>query len=395
MIVWKDWLLLLNSSSWIDKIGGYNMGIHVNGIYVVGGDCNEKGNIIRIKDYGHGYYYYYTIKGKNYGCNRFAKDSTFEKNLVHYGCDYLVKLKENKGEDNMDEKIVVLRNGKTVTATKYADGKKVNSATAKCHPDDKFDFNVGARIAVGRLIEEDNNTDRKTIDKTLREAKEEVNQKLDKLKGEIYFDVTNNFWNNFTSDFWDGFKKGKIQVRVTSKNIESFLQVAGDRGIKWYGKKEFNPFYFGDFDKVYLVYELYEQKQVEIGDGLRYKFSFDESSPVVDWDKILPLLSNKTVYSNDFNWDGFLNGEVTVQMSKEDSVYFFWQFCFAKITSYLFGIEKEFYDFKDYNPFMNFVFALNKNDSIWCKMKDGKLVFCKAYGLSPIIPLYKYNGKKI
>lgn len=82
-------------------------------------------------------------------------------------------------------------------------------------------------------------------------------------------------------------------------------------------------------------------------------------------------------------------------MSKEDSVYFFWQFCFAKLTSYFSGIEKEFYDFKDYNPFMNFVFTLNKNDSIWCKMKDGKLVFCKAYGLSPIIPLYKYNGKKI
>lgn len=56
------------------------MGIHVNGVYVVGGNCDEKGNIIRIKDYGHGYYYYYTIKGKNYGCDRFARDSTFEKN---------------------------------------------------------------------------------------------------------------------------------------------------------------------------------------------------------------------------------------------------------------------------------------------------------------------------
>ena len=106
------------------------------------------------------------------------------------------------------------------------------------------------------------------------------------------------------------------------------------------------------------------------------------------------MLPNRTVYSNDFDWDKFLNGEVTVQMSKEDSVYFFWQFCFVKLTSYFSGIEKEFYDFKDYNPFMNFVFTLNKNDSIWCKMKDGKLVFCKAYGLSPIIPLYKYNGKR-
>lgn len=161
------------------------MGIYVNGVYVVGGNCDEKGNIIRIRSYGHGYYYYYTIKGKNCVSDRFTKDSPFEKSLVHYGCDYPVKLKENEEEDNMDEKIVVLRNDKAVTATKYMDGKKVNSATAKCHPDDKFDFNVGAKIAVDRLIRENNNIDRKTIDKTLGTAKagsEKTNRKADKSR---------------------------------------------------------------------------------------------------------------------------------------------------------------------------------------------------------------------
>lgn len=361
------------------------MAVHVNGVYVVGWESKEKGNIIRIYKHEYRYYYYHTIKGEDYGRNMFMEDSPFEKSLVYYGFDCCpVKLKRNKEEDNMDEKIVVLRNGKTVTATKYADGKKVNSATAKCHPDDKFNFNVGAKIAVGRLVEENNNTDRKALDKTLVEAKEEVKQKVDKLKREIYFDVTRNFWNSF--------KKGKIQVRVTSKNIESFLQVAKNEGIEWCSKSKFNPFDSYDFSKVYLEYKL---KGELIDNGLKYSNYRDKNKVIVDWDKILPLLSNKTVYSNDFNWDGFLNGEVTVQMSKEDSVYFFWQFCFAKITSYVSGIEKEFYDFKDYNPFMNFVFMLNKNDSIWCKMKDGKLVFCKAYGLYPIIPLYKYNGKKI
>lgn len=267
------------------------MGIHVNGIYVVGGNCNEKGNIIRIRSYGHGYYYYYTIKGKNFGADRFAEDSPFEKSLVHYGYDYLVKLKENKGEDNMDEKIVVLRNGKAVTATKYADGKKVNSATAKCHPDDKFDFNVGAKIAVGRLIEENNNTDRKTIDKTLGEAKEEMKQKIDKLKEEIYFDVTRDFWNNLTSDFWDSFKKGKIQVRVTPKNIESFLQVAKNKGIEWSNGNTFNPFnypspYFDNLDVVYLVYEC---KCGSTNNGLKYDIYCKKDMMVVDWDGILPL----------------------------------------------------------------------------------------------------------
>lgn len=363
------------------------MAVHVNGIYVVGEESNEKGNIIKIYKHEHGYYYYYTIKG-NYGDDFFEEDSLFEKSLVHYGFDYHVKLKGNEEEDNMGEKIVVLRNGKAVTATKYADGKKVNSATAKCHPDDKFDFNVGTKIAVDRLIGENDNTDGKALDKTLGEAKEEVNQKLDKLREEICSTL------DFISCSWDYFKKDKSQVKVTYKNIENFLWVAEDKRIKWYnGDNAMKPVgmlkeTLSTLSKIYISYN----------NGMRFSLSRSKNKVVVDWDKILPLLpilSNKTVYSNDFNWDGFLNGEVTVQMSKEDSVYFFWQFCFAKITSYVSGIEKEFYDFKDYNPFMNFVFTLDKNDSIWCKMKDGKLVFCKAYGLSPIIPLYKYNGKKI
>lgn len=370
------------------------MAVHVNGVYVVGWEGIEKGNIIRIRSYERGYYYYYTIKGKICRSDRFAENSLFGKSLVYYGFDICpVNLKGNEEEDNMDEKIIVLRSGKAVTATKYANGKKVNSATAKCHPDDKFNFNVGAKIAVGRLVGENDNTDKKTLDKTLGEAKEEVKQKVDKLKEEIYFDVTRNFWNNLTSDFWDSFKKGKIQVRVTTyKNIESFLQVAKNEGIEWCSKSKFNPFDSHDFSKVYLEYEL---KGESIDNGLKYSNYRGKDKVIVDWNEILSLLPNRTVYSNDFDWDKFLNGEVTVQMSKEDSVYFFWQFCFAKFTSYFSGIEKELYDFKDYNPFMNFVFTLNKNDSIWCKMKDGKLVFCKAYGLSPTILLYKYNGKEI
>lgn len=366
------------------------MGIHVNGVYVVGGNSNKKGDIIVIykyRFYMYGYWFYYTIKGNHKNEKGFfAEDSQFEKDLVYYGCDYSDKLKGNWEEDNMDEKIVVLRNDKAVTATKYMDGKKVNSATAKCHPDDKFDFNVGAKIAVDRLIRENNNTDRKTIDKTLGEAKEELKQKVDKLKSWMYIDLISNFWDNF--------KEGKIQVRVTSKNIKKFLQIAKNKGIEWSNRNTFNPFDYPSpyFYNLNVVYLMYEYKCDPANNGLKYDIYCKKDMMVVDWDEILPLLLKRIVYSNDFSWDKFLNGEIVIQVPKENSFYFFWQFGAIGLF--------RFYDiFADYEPFINFVYTLDKNDSVWCKMKDGRLVFRKAYdrsfGLSPTIFIYKYDGKKI
>lgn len=50
------------------------------------------------------------------------------------------------------EKIVITHDGKTTTATLYRDGEKVK-ATAKCAPEDKFDFMVGAKLAMERLVD--------------------------------------------------------------------------------------------------------------------------------------------------------------------------------------------------------------------------------------------------
>lgn len=47
------------------------------------------------------------------------------------------------------ETIVIYRNGDIVTALDKRDGRK---ATAKCSPDDTFDFEVGARLAFDRLM---------------------------------------------------------------------------------------------------------------------------------------------------------------------------------------------------------------------------------------------------
>lgn len=51
-----------------------------------------------------------------------------------------------------NHKIVITTDGKTTTAKMY-DGKKlVNSAKAICSPDDEFDFERGAGIAISRLL---------------------------------------------------------------------------------------------------------------------------------------------------------------------------------------------------------------------------------------------------
>lgn len=361
------------------------MAVHVNGVYVVGGESNEKGNIIRIRSYGHGYYYYYTIKGKNLVVDRFAEDSPFEKSLVHYGCDYPVNLKGNEEEDNMDEKIVILRSGKAVTATKYANGKKVNSATAKCHPDDKFDFNVGAKIAVGRLVRENNNTDEKAIDKTIEEVKEDANQKLDKIREELCSTL------NFISCFWDYFKEGKSQVKVTSENIENFLRVAEDKRIKWCnGENAMESVFKRRFSTTSEIYISYNN-------GMRFSTSQLKDRVVVDWDKILPLLPKKTVYSNDFSWNKFLNGEIVVEMKSKD--FFMFSFVLCSYEAYIILCDNTGKDKVRFGGYYNFVRNNNVelNDLIWCKVKDNEIIFSKAhtrnFGLVPNNCVYKYDGK--
>lgn len=75
------------------------------------------------------YDYPYCVNGTSYGNRLWCKAT---------GCE---------------EKIVVINDGKTTTATKYcADGSKV-TATARCAPEDEFDFNVGAELAMERLME--------------------------------------------------------------------------------------------------------------------------------------------------------------------------------------------------------------------------------------------------
>jgi hypothetical protein len=51
------------------------------------------------------------------------------------------------------DKIVITQDGKTTTATLYRENGTKEVATAKCSPEDTFDFNVGAKLAMERLME--------------------------------------------------------------------------------------------------------------------------------------------------------------------------------------------------------------------------------------------------
>ena len=81
------------------------------------------------------------------------------------GFDYDIKI-DDKGEGSpviwckvkclvseaKNEKIVITHDGKTTTATLYNSDCKL-AATARCAPEDKFDFNAGAELAFKRLME--------------------------------------------------------------------------------------------------------------------------------------------------------------------------------------------------------------------------------------------------
>lgn len=62
------------------------------------------------------------------------------------------------GEEDIDRlidehKVVITTDGKTTTAKLY-DGKKfIKEATAKCSPEDEFDFKIGAELAFRRVLE--------------------------------------------------------------------------------------------------------------------------------------------------------------------------------------------------------------------------------------------------
>lgn len=71
-----------------------------------------------------------------------------------YGKGFLVKAKDFELIKKMDpKKIIITTDNKTTTARMFEGKKIIKSAEAKCSPEDKFDFEIGAKIAFNRLVD--------------------------------------------------------------------------------------------------------------------------------------------------------------------------------------------------------------------------------------------------
>lgn len=77
---------------------------------------------------------YYSISGSNRFCEKTE-----------------LQLIEELLEPVCNAKIVITTDGKETLARLYEDGNVVKKATARCSPNDEFDFSVGAKIAFERL----------------------------------------------------------------------------------------------------------------------------------------------------------------------------------------------------------------------------------------------------
>lgn len=109
-----------------------------------------------------------------------GKEMTIRRELgEHYnmeGTPYIFSKDEFEKEN--EQKIVITTDGAETLDRLYEGDKVVKKATAKCSPNDTFDFNVGAKLAFERLMNEAKNT------LTFREKlKQEQPKKVDERCG--------------------------------------------------------------------------------------------------------------------------------------------------------------------------------------------------------------------
>lgn len=181
-------------------------------------DGSMKGEIVKIVDVGRqhdpvAYRYILVDSGKN--C-----EAWFDANSLLAG--WLEPIEETK--------VVILRDGNTVTAAQYIDGVKVNTGVAKCSPEDSFDFGVGAKLALERLFKSGKpSMSREDVYNKTKEVLSATPLKFD----------------------WDKFSSGDLYVELNRKNMDSFLKECEERGYKWMsGELATERNLFRDYDKM-------------------------------------------------------------------------------------------------------------------------------------------------
>lgn len=230
---------------------------------------NFEGVIIEIIGVTSNKCYYKIVSGEiiSPGVKIFDKRSFFAKNLTLL-----------TGE----EKVVILRNGTTVTATQYVDGEKRGTGVAKCCPEDTFDFAFGAKLALERLFGET---------ATVKKCR---------------FD-------------WFTFGDGKISVQVNRETINDFLQHCEGKGFFWESGKQatkMNPFAVYD-DLKELGRTLLRLSNCELKENIW--ISIYEGKLVFETD--VPE-NGVFVWENGFDWEAFKNGKVSVRLMEKNEKSF-------------------------------------------------------------------------
>jgi hypothetical protein len=233
--------------------------------YKVGGDSSETGNIIEITEVDRTWCYYKNIESE---CtfDRFMPGSQFAKTLI--------PVAERKFDE---EKIVITRKGNKTIANYYLNGEAIQAGLARCCPEDEFDFETGAKLAVFRMF---------------------------------------GAMKNSAFD-WNAFAAGKIKKAVTRENIDAFLKECDAHDLAWGHHKasEWNPFktkeeifslskskVFGEIFNALLdtLFDLPETIYISVVDGVM-KFSDKEST---------------------FDWEKFKNHEIAVKVTPENVMEF-------------------------------------------------------------------------
>ncbi|CDE12127.1 hypothetical protein [Ruminococcus sp. CAG:330] len=257
------------------------MKIEVGKMYLVGGEGKETGNIIKItgkyKSFRIMQYFYETVSGKNPNSVEFFEaGSDFSKHLVP------VPQYKNSEILSRELKVVILRNGNTVTATQYMDGEKRGTGVAKCAPGDAFDFAFGAKLALERLFTESNGVAKTRFD-------------------------------------WFTFGDGKISVQVNRETINDFLQNCEKKGFFWRSGKQatkFNPFVIYD-DSCEDVQKLIRLSKCEPKENVWISTREGKLCFVTDVPE-----SEIFVWTKPFDWESFKSGKIAVKLTKKNEKSF-------------------------------------------------------------------------
>ena len=106
----------------------------------------------RVKVVNPAYHFKERFRGTEFTIESYNPNGKKTFHEPHYGVGGTYVWQESELELVTNSKIVITHDGKTTTATMYKEDGSKEVATARCAPEDKFDFPVGAKLAMERLM---------------------------------------------------------------------------------------------------------------------------------------------------------------------------------------------------------------------------------------------------